>query len=70
MIVANGFVAVPSIPGVDTSIWDFRNESARAYLADQVAGYFARNPASDDVFFDGVSSGVVVYKILYVCSLT
>ena len=49
-----------NIPGVDSSIWDFRNESARVYLADQVAGFFARHPASDGVFFDGVSFGVVV----------
>ena len=42
------------IPGVSGSIWDFRNESARAYFADQVAGFFARHPASDGVFFDGL----------------
>lgn len=33
-------------------MWDFRNASARQYLAEQVAGYFARAPGVDGVFFD------------------
>jgi hypothetical protein len=33
-------------------MWDFRNESARQYLAAQVAGYFARAQGVDGVFFD------------------
>jgi hypothetical protein len=41
--------------GGDTAggkIWDFRNASARKYLAEEVAGYFARADGVDGVFFD------------------
>lgn len=34
------------------AMWDFRNASAREYLATEVAGYFARAEGVDGVFFD------------------
>lgn len=34
------------------AMWDFRNASAREYLATEVAGYFARATGVDGVFFD------------------
>ena len=41
-----------SAGGTGGAIWDFRNASARAYLAEYVAGYFARADGVDGVFFD------------------
>ena len=41
-----------SAGGQGGRIWDFRNASARQYLADHVAGYFARAEGVMGVFFD------------------
>ena len=36
-------------------VWDFRNASARQYLAEQVAGYFARAPGVDGVLMKAIA---------------
>ena len=58
-----------SAGGQPARIWDFRNASARQYLADRVAGYFAKADGVSGVFFDEGDSFACHYncQALHTC---